>query len=110
MYLGRLKKYGPMLQCVITLTEERAMEEAGRADREIKAGKYRGPLHGIPYGIKDLLSTKTHKTTWGEMPYKDQVIDEDATVIEKLGEAGAVLVAKLTLGARSEERRVGKEC
>ena len=99
MYLGRLKKYGPKLQCVITLTEERAMEEAGRADREIKAGKYRGPLHGIPYGIKDLLSTKTHKTTWGAMPYKDQVIDEDATVVEKLGEAGAVLVAKLTLGA-----------
>ncbi len=99
MYLGRLKKYGPKLQCVITLTEERAMKEARRADREIKAGKYRGPLHGIPYGVKDLLSTKTYKTTWGAMPYKDQVIDEDATVVKKLEQAGAVLAAKLTLGA-----------
>jgi len=75
------------------------MEEAGEADREIQAGKYRGPLHGIPYGVKDLLSTKTYKTTWGAMPYKEQVIDEDATVVKKLKEAGAVLVAKLTLGA-----------
>ena len=99
MYLARLKKYGPKLQCVITLTEERAMEEARQADREIQAGKYRGPLHGIPYGVKDLLSTKTYGTTWGAMPYKDQVIDEDATVVKKLKNAGAVLAAKLTLGA-----------
>lgn len=99
MYLARLKKYGPKLQCVITLTEERAMEEARQADREIRAGKYRGPLHGIPYGVKDLLSTKTYGTTWGAMPYKDQVIDEDATVVNSLKDAGGVLVAKLTLGA-----------
>lgn len=99
MYLGRLKKYGPKLECVVTLTEELALEQAKRADREIAAGRYRGPLHGIPYGAKDLLSAKKYKTTWGAMPYKDQVIDDDATVIRKLEEAGAVLVAKLTLGA-----------
>jgi Asp-tRNA(Asn)/Glu-tRNA(Gln) amidotransferase A subunit family amidase len=99
MYIGRLKKYGPKLECVVTLTEELALEQAKRADREIAAGKYRGPLHGIPYGAKDLLSARNYKTTWGAMPYKDQVIDEDATVIKKLEEAGAVLVAKLTMGA-----------
>ncbi|MEX1139911.1 MAG: amidase [Bacteroidota bacterium] len=99
MYLGRLKKYGPKLECVVTLTEELALEQAKRADREIAAGKYRGPLHGIPYGAKDLLSARNYKTTWGAMPYKDQVIDEDATVIKKLEQAGAVLVAKLTMGA-----------
>lgn len=99
MYLDRLKKYGPKLECVITLTEDRALESAKRADREIAAGKYRGPLHGIPYGAKDLLAVKGYKTTWGAMPYKDQVIDQDATVIKKLDEAGAVLVAKLTMGA-----------
>ncbi len=99
MYLERLKKYGPKLECVITLTESLAIAQAKRADREIKAGKYRGPLHGIPYGAKDLLAVKGYKTTWGAMPYKEQVIDEDATVIKKLEQAGAVLVAKLTLGA-----------
>ena len=99
MYLGRLKKYGPKLECVITLTEERALEHAKRADEEISKGKYRGLLHGIPYGAKDLLAVKGYKTTWGAMPYKDQTIDEDATVIRKLDEAGAVLVAKLTMGA-----------
>lgn len=99
MYLSRLKKYGPKLECVVTLTEERALEQARKADREIAAGNYRGPLHGIPYGVKDLLSTRRYKTTWGAMPYKDQVIDEDATVVKKLEDAGAVLVAKLTLGA-----------
>lgn len=99
MYLDRLKRYGPMLECVITLTEELALEQARRADREIAAGMYRGPLHGIPYGAKDLLAVRGYKTTWGAMPYKDQVIDENATVIGKLEEAGAVLVAKLTLGA-----------
>lgn len=99
MYLGRLKKYGPKLECVVTLTEELAMEQARKADREIAAGNYRGPLHGIPYGAKDLLSTRKYRTTWGATPYKDQMIDEDATVIRKLEEAGAVLVAKLTLGA-----------
>jgi len=99
IYLDRLEKYGPQLECVVTLTEEIALEQAKRADREIAAGKYRGPLHGIPYGAKDLLAVRGYKTTWGAMPYKDQDIDENAAVIEKLEEAGAVLVAKLTLGA-----------
>ncbi|MFA4948623.1 MAG: amidase [Candidatus Krumholzibacteriia bacterium] len=99
MYLERLKKYGPKLECVVTLTEERSLEHAKRADEEIAAGKYRGLLHGIPYGAKDLLAVKGYRTTWGAMPYKDQVIDEDATVIKKLDDAGAVLVAKLTMGA-----------
>lgn len=99
MYLERLKKYDPQLKCVITLTEELALKQAERADEEIAAGQYRGPLHGIPWGAKDLLSTKGYKTTWGAMPYKDQIIDEDATVITRLEQAGAVLVAKLTMGA-----------
>lgn len=98
MYLERLKKYGPKLECVISLTEELALQQAQRADAEIAAGKYRGPLHGIPYGAKDLLAKKGYKTTWGSVPYKDQVIDEDAMVIQRLEQAGAVLVAKLTLG------------
>lgn len=98
MYLSRLKKYGPQLECVITLTEELALAQARRADAEIAAGKYRGPLHGMPYGAKDLLAAKGYKTTWGSVPFKDQVIDADATVIKKLEAAGAVLVAKLTLG------------
>jgi Asp-tRNA(Asn)/Glu-tRNA(Gln) amidotransferase A subunit family amidase len=99
MYLERLKKYDPQLHCVITLTEDLALEQAKQADAEIAAGKYRGPLHGIPYGAKDLLAVKGYQTTWGAMPYKDQYIDQDATVIKKLREAGAVLVAKLTMGA-----------
>ncbi|MCB9080717.1 MAG: amidase [Lewinellaceae bacterium] len=98
-FLERLKKYDPVLHCVISLTEERAMEQARRADAEIKAGKYRGPLHGIPYGAKDLLATSTYTTTWGAMPYKDQKFDYDAAVIQRLEQAGAVLVAKTTLGA-----------
>jgi Asp-tRNA(Asn)/Glu-tRNA(Gln) amidotransferase A subunit family amidase len=98
MYLDRLKRYGPKLECVITLTESLAIGQAKRADLEIAAGKYRGPLHGIPYGAKDLLATKGIRTTWGSVPYKDQVIDEDATVIRRLEEAGAVLLAKLTMG------------
>lgn len=99
MYLARLKKYGPKLKCVVSLTEELALDQARRADREIAAGKYSGPLHGIPYGVKDLLAVRKYPTTWGAMPYKDQVIDEDATVVKRLEAAGAVLVAKLTLGA-----------
>jgi len=99
MYLSRLKKYGPRLECVITLTEELALAQAKRADEEISAGRYRGPLHGIPWGAKDLLATKGIKTTWGAMPFKDQMIDLDATVVERLEQAGAVLVAKLTMGA-----------
>lgn len=99
LYLKRLKKYGPLLECVISLNEDLALEQARKADAEIEAGHYRGPLHGIPWGSKDLLATKGIKTTWGAMPYKDQVIDEDATVVKRLEEAGAVLVAKLTMGA-----------
>jgi Asp-tRNA(Asn)/Glu-tRNA(Gln) amidotransferase A subunit family amidase len=98
MYLARLKKYDPQLRCVITLTEDLALKQAKRADDEIAAGKYRGPLHGIPYGAKDLLAVKGYKTTWGSVPFKDQVIDENATVIKKLEEAGAVLVAKTSVG------------
>ncbi|NIP42845.1 MAG: amidase [candidate division Zixibacteria bacterium] len=97
--LERLKKYDPQLHCVVTLTEDLALEQAARADAEIAAGKYRGPLHGIPYGAKDLLAVKEYKTTWGAEPYKEQIIDYDATVIQKLEDAGAVLVAKLSLGA-----------
>ena len=99
MYLDRLRRHGPRLECVITLTEDLALEQAKRADEEIAAGQYRGLLHGIPYGAKDLLAVKGYKTTWGSVPYRDQVIDEDAAVIRKLEKAGAVLVAKLTLGA-----------
>ena len=98
LYLERLKKYGPVLQCVITLTDSLALAQAARADKEIATGKYRGPLHGIPYGAKDLLATKKYPTTWGSVPFKEQVIDEDATVIKKLEQAGAVLLAKLTMG------------
>ena len=98
MYLGRLKKYGPRLECVITLTEYLALAQANKADEEIAAGRYRGPLHGIPYGAKDLLASKGIRTTWGSKPYYDQVPDYDATVIERLEQSGAVLVAKLTLG------------
>ena len=99
MYLSRLKRFGDTLQCVVSLTEELAMEQAKKADEEIAAGRYRGPLHGIPYGVKDLLAVKGYKTTWGAMPFKDQEINYTATVVEKLEAAGAVLVAKLTLGA-----------
>ena len=98
-FLNRLRTYDPKLHCVITLTEDLAISQAKRADAELKAGKYRGPLHGIPYGAKDLLAKKGYKTTWGAMPYKDQTLDMDATVIQKLEEAGAVLCAKMTLGA-----------
>jgi len=97
--LERLKKYDPVLHCVVTLTEDLALDQAARADREIASGKYRGPLHGVPWGAKDLLGVKGYKTTFGASPYKDQMIDRDATVYERLTEAGAVLVAKLTLGA-----------
>ena len=98
-FLDRLQKYDPMLKCVVSLTENLAIHQAEKADEEIAAGNYRGPLHGIPFGVKDLLAAKNYKTTWGAMPYKDQVINEDATVVKKLEAAGAVLCAKLTLGA-----------
>ena len=102
IYLDRLKRHGDTLKCVVTLTEELALKQAADADAEIKAGKYRGPLHGIPWGAKDLLATKGIKTTWGATPYKDQVIDLDATVVERLRDAGAVLVAKLSMGALAQ--------
>jgi len=105
MYLGRLKKYGPKLNCVVTLTEELALSQAGEAEREIKRGKYRGPLHGIPWGAKDLFATKGIRTTWGAEPFRDQVIDYDSTVVERLREAGAVLVAKLSMGALAQGGR-----
>ena len=98
MYLARLKKYDPVLKCVITLTEDRALRQASAADAEISRGRYRGPLHGIPWGAKDLLAVRGYKTTWGAGPYKEQVIDNDATVVKRLDDAGAVLLAKLTLG------------
>src|SRR5436190_5098762 len=97
-FLDRLKKYGPRLECVVTLTEDLALEQAKRADLELAHGKYRGPLHGIPYGAKDLLAVKDIRTTWGAPPYTNQVFDSDATVIKRLEEAGAVLVVKTTLG------------
>jgi Asp-tRNA(Asn)/Glu-tRNA(Gln) amidotransferase A subunit family amidase len=99
MYLDRLKRYDSLLHFVITLTEERARARAKEADADLATGKYRGPLHGLPWGAKDLLAVKGYRTTWGAAPYKDQVIDEDATVVKRLDAAGAVLVAKLTLGA-----------
>ena len=99
LYLNRIKKYSDTLQCAITLLEEAALAQAKKADDEIAKGKYRGPLHGIPFGIKDLLSVEGTETTWGAAPYQDQVISETATVVKKLEEAGAVLVVKLTMGA-----------
>src|SRR5438270_8331069 len=102
MYLSRLKKYGPKLLCVVTLTEDLAMKQAQAADDDLKRGKYRGPLHGIPWGAKDLFATKGIKTTWGAEPYRDQVIDYDATVVERLRDAGAVLLAKLSMGALAQ--------
>ena len=98
-FIERIKKYGDSLQCVITITEDIAMQQAKAADAEIAKGKYRGPLHGIPYGLKDLFSVKGTKTTWGAAPYKNQEVDEDSYVYTKLKEAGAVLVAKFTLGS-----------
>lgn len=97
-YLERLKKYNLKLECVITLTEELALQKAAEMDKELAAGKYRGMLHGIPYGLKDLFAVKGYPTTWGSVPYKGQVIDNNSTVYKKLDEAGGVLCAKLTLG------------
>ncbi|HEY2392916.1 MAG TPA: amidase [Candidatus Angelobacter sp.] len=102
MYIARLKRYDPILHFVITLTEERAIAQAKEADHEIAAGKYRGPLHGLPWGAKDLLAVKGYRTTWGAGGFEDQKFDEDATVVKRLDAAGAVLVAKLTLGALAQ--------
>ncbi|WP_158824301.1 amidase [Granulicella sp. S156] len=99
IYLERLEKYNKQLNCVITLTADHALDQARKADAEIAAGHYRGPLHGIPWGAKDLLDTAGIRTTWGAEPYRDRIPVEDATVTKRLNEAGAVLVAKLSLGA-----------
>jgi Asp-tRNA(Asn)/Glu-tRNA(Gln) amidotransferase A subunit family amidase len=99
MYLARLKRHGPTLQCVVELTEERALRQAADADREIAVGNYRGPLHGIPWGAKDLLAVPGYRTTWGAKPYEDQQLQQIATVVERLDAAGAILLGKLTLGA-----------
>jgi Asp-tRNA(Asn)/Glu-tRNA(Gln) amidotransferase A subunit family amidase len=99
IYLDRLKKFGPQLNCVITLTEEHALKQAKQADVDLAAGRYRGPLHGIPWGAKDLLDTKGIKTTYGAEPFRDRTPLYDATVVQRLNAAGAVLVAKLSLGA-----------
>jgi Asp-tRNA(Asn)/Glu-tRNA(Gln) amidotransferase A subunit family amidase len=105
MYLERLKKYGPKLNCVVTLTEDLALAQAAQADKEIRSGRYKGPLHGIPWGAKDLFATKGIPTTWGAGPFKDQMIDRDATVVTRLRDAGAVLVAKLSMGALAQGGR-----
>src|SRR5215831_3692043 len=96
-FLDRLETIGPRFNAVVTVTRERALAEAAQADRDLAAGKDRGPLHGIPYGAKDLLATRGIPTTWGAAPYRQRVIDEDATVIRKLRDAGAVLAAKLAM-------------
>ncbi len=99
IYLERIRRYDPKLRCVITLVADAAMVEARRADAEIAAGRYRGPLHGVPYGVKDLLDTAGVRTTWGAEPFRDRVPNADAAVVARLRAAGAVLVAKLSLGA-----------
>lgn len=98
-FIDRLKKHNDSLLCVISITEDTALRQAQQADNDIRQGKYKGMLHGIPYGIKDLLAVKGTKTTWGAQPYKNQTIDQTATVVEKLNQAGGIMVAKLTLGA-----------
>jgi len=96
-YLDRLEKYGPKLGAVVTITRELALEQARAADREIRAGHIRGPLHGIPYGVKDLAATRGIPTTWGAEPFKTQVFDYDATIVTRLRDAGGVLLAKLAM-------------
>ncbi len=102
MYLARLKRHDPTLFAVVTMLDDRALKQAAQADAEIKVGRYRGPLHGIPWGAKDLLATKGYRTTFGAKPFENQVLDLDATVVQRLDAAGAVLVAKLTLGALAQ--------
>jgi Asp-tRNA(Asn)/Glu-tRNA(Gln) amidotransferase A subunit family amidase len=102
MYLARLKRFDPSLHFVITLTDERALKQAAQADAEIAAGHYRGPLHGIPWGAKDLLAVKGYPTTWGAAGYENQTFDYDAEVVKRLDAAGAVLIAKLTMGALAQ--------
>src|SRR5208282_3691116 len=102
MYLDRLKRYDSKLHFVITLTEERALAQAKKADEEIARGHYRGPLHGIPWGGKDLLAVKGYPTTWGAGGFESQHFDYDATVVQRLDDAGAILIAKTTLGALAQ--------
>jgi Asp-tRNA(Asn)/Glu-tRNA(Gln) amidotransferase A subunit family amidase len=105
LYLARLKAYDAQLKCVVSLTEDLALGQARHADEEIAAGKYRGPLHGIPWGLKDLFAVRGTRTTWGMTPFRDRVIDRDATVYTRLTEAGAILVAKLSTGAMAVTAR-----
>jgi Asp-tRNA(Asn)/Glu-tRNA(Gln) amidotransferase A subunit family amidase len=104
-FIDRLKKWGDTLECVITLTEDLALQQAKQADDELKKGIYHGPLHGIPYGLKDLFAVKGYKTTWGSTPYKDQVLDVDSYVYLQLKKAGAVLCAKLSMGALAQNNK-----
>ncbi len=106
MYLARLHRYNPKLNNVVTFLDDVAMAQARQADSEIAAGKYKGPLHGIPWGAKDIISVKGYTTTWGSEAFKNQVFDYDASVVEMLREAGAVLVAKLTTGELAAGRSV----
>jgi Asp-tRNA(Asn)/Glu-tRNA(Gln) amidotransferase A subunit family amidase len=105
LYLSRLRRYDPQLQCVVSLTEDLALRQARQADEEIAAGRYRGPLHGIPWGLKDLFAVRGTRTTWGMTPYRDRVIDKDSTVYTRLTDAGAILVAKLSTGALAVSAR-----
>jgi hypothetical protein len=102
MYIERMKKYSPNLLCLITLTEDLALTQAAEADKEIRAGRYRGPLHGIPFGLKDLFDTKGILTTYGAEPYQTRIPTYDATVVERLRAAGAILMAKLSMGALAQ--------
>ena len=99
LYLDRLKRFDPLLKCVVTLTEELALKQAAQADQEIASGRYRGPLHGIPWGAKDLIAYPGYPTTWGATPFKDRVIDVKATVAARLEEAGAVHAGEAVAGA-----------
>ncbi len=105
MYLGRLHKYNEKLNCVVTFLDDVARTQAKQADAEIAAGKYKGPLHGIPWGAKDIIAVKGYKTTWGSEAYKDQMLDEEASVVGMLRDAGAVLLAKLTTGELAQGDR-----
>jgi len=102
MYLERMKRYSPNLLCLVTLTEDLALERAAEADKEIRSGHYKGPLHGIPFGVKDLFDTKGILTTWGAEPFQNRIPDTDATVVDRLHKAGAVLMAKLSMGALAQ--------
>src|SRR5260221_240125 len=103
MYLGRLKRYNPKLLCAVTITEELAMKQAREADREIAGGHYRGALHGVPYGIKDLAAARDYPTTWGAAPFKNRIIDRDATVVSRLREAGGGVGAQPAAGELGRE-------